>query len=140
MKRDRSRVTAVQTTRYYIFGRGYNSSLAAHMQIAKRYVDWLCERDSKPSRGLAFGEYLKVEDEWYRNRYPVREGCPCYFCFTKGEGKRSNARPGCFFAKMADYRLIAREIISGERDHKGVPLAESVYGIPALPARREVAS
>lgn len=120
MKTDRTKVREVTMKRYFIYGKGYNSSLAAHMQIAKRAVQqvwWDTWRDSGkpiPSDSLEF--------EFWATRYPARQQCRCMFCSGhKIFGTRLNGR-GCWVSRMADYRQIAREIISGERAKDGTLL------------------
>jgi hypothetical protein len=123
MRRDKSVVTARQVTRYYVFGRGYNSSLAAHMQIAKRYVERLY---IDAAGRIGWKEMDAFAKRWYSERYPVREACPCSFCYSGGTRTPSNSRHGCWFSKMADYRQIAREIMSGRRNPDGSELPKAL--------------
>jgi hypothetical protein len=130
-RRNRSVVVAVQTTRYYIYGKGYNSEILAYMQIAKHQVSRQCDADMN-SALLRFGPFEQLsrrekelrhdliwnwDKEWYAKRYPPKPDCPCWFC-AKHHGATAFGIPngrGCWFSKMADYRKIAREIISDIR-------------------------
>lgn len=127
----RNMVVARRVTRWYVNGRGYNSELAAYMQIAKRWVNETCWEELRAKfpmqkvPGDTFTQRSKAEPLWWAERYPAREGCNCSFCayrrFSNGRGR------GCWIMKMADYRKIAREIMSGERDMSGRP----VLALPA---------
>lgn len=114
---DKSVVTPRTVTRYFIYGRGYNSNLVAHMQIAKRYVWNLCWEANRASRIKCD---LEFDNRWYAARYPAREGCNCQFCSMRKYAEIPKGR-GCWISKLADYRTIAREIIDGVRDGKGNP-------------------
>ena len=134
---DRSIVREVVEKRFYIYGKGYRSNLVAHQQIARRYVKRLAEAYESRLNVRLFSfnnisdyrrrQYLK----FMQNRYPYRKDCQCHYC---GSARRWNAGDrlnGCWFARMEDYRKIAREIMVGTRDSKGNPIEE----VKALPQR-----
>jgi hypothetical protein len=120
-------VTARTVTRYFVYGKGYNSSLVAHMQIAKRYVmrlSYNAWRDAGcPQDWPAF------DAAWYAKRYPPQPNCRCTYCTNVRVCGSSGGR-GCWLTKINDYRAIAREIMDGLRNDDGHPRL-------ALPARSE---
>jgi hypothetical protein len=120
-----------QVRRFYVYGRGYNSELEAYVQVAKHYVEDLMWEDWRKSN---MPEYRVFSDAWYADRYPARFGCQCSFCHYNEKARTRSMMPvgrGCWLAKMADYRKIAREIIVGYRQKDG-----SMFRLPlALPQR-----
>lgn len=117
-------VKARKVTRYFVYGRGYNSELAAHMQIAKRYVSNLAFAHVKQLRRDTPEPYALWSEQtrgWYRDRYPADPGCNCSYCSSFRYAKSSDGH-GCWIKRMADYRQIARQIIDGTRAGNGEPI------------------
>ena len=129
-RRDKAVVTVITQKRYYIYGRGYNSELEAYMQIAKReiwnefydaYRRYSAPYEMKSHQWCGTHRIMNFEQfrsHWYGKRYPAREGCLCHFCSRFKHSFDPElviggipSGGGCWIAKMADYRKIAREIM-----------------------------
>ena len=146
MKRDRSVVAKVVCARYYYRGKGYNSELAAYMQMAKESVwqecwkAYLIYREPFEVKSLAWSITHRVMDleafikDWYAMRYPMRPDCGCSFCQSSRYRMGTDRPPfgrGCWLSKMADYRKIARAIMSDIRHGFRTKDGKKLLALPA---------